>query len=430
MRLWLSEGVETAGLFGGGPGNSMLGWMSPGIGAGNQGGASLILLLGIVVWLVTTLVGSPSLPTITPQAIWHGLLSGVRRGLKAGMLTSGLAIPFFSILGGLSYGFSYGVGIGFFLGISTGLMYGLVAGLRSGQQIPQEKVSFRDQFIDGLLFGAGGSLGFVGVGLLLQVSVQSTFIYGSIAGLFFFLAYGFGGGSSLFSSPGQTIKPAEIVTWSWQQMAQDMVSNGKKSLLVALVTLVSVSVVIGWVSSIFFFNMSYGLRYGLVFGTISGLIAGIAGILTSMLKSGWSSETLLADQHTTPNEGIARSGCNALISACVFAPIGGIASGLACGIGFGLVGGLSTWPVMGMAFAVMLTIVFFVIFAIAHGGIAWIEHYLLRWYLWHAGCLPMNYVHFLNSAAKYVLMRKVGGGYMFVHKLVLEYFAQLYQREH
>jgi hypothetical protein len=118
------------------------------------------------------------------------------------------------------------------------------------------------------------------------------------------------------------------------------------------------------------------------------------------------------------------------LSASFFAPIGGIASGLACAIGFGLVGQLSTWSVMGMAFALMLAIMFFVIFATAHGGIAWIEHYTLRWYLWRAGSLPVNAVRFLNSASEYALMRKVGGGYMFTHRLVLEHFAGMYQSGH
>jgi hypothetical protein len=174
-------------------------------------------------------------------------------------------------------------------------------------------------------------------------------------------------------------------------------------------------------------NISYGLHYGLVFGTISGLIVGIAAILTSMLKSGWSSNILPENQHTKPNEGISRSGRNALLGACFFAPIGGIASGLACAIGFGLIGQLPKWPVMGLALTLMFAIMFFVIFVTAHGGIAWIEHYTLRRYLRHAGSLPANSVRFLNSASDYALMRRIGGGYMFSHRLVLEHFARLYQ---
>ena len=34
---------------------------------------------------------------------------------------------------------------------------------------------------------------------------------------------------------------------------------------------------------------------------------------------------------------------------------------------------------------------------------------------------------FLNSCAERILLRKVGGGYIFVHRLLLEYFASLDQ---
>jgi len=39
--------------------------------------------------------------------------------------------------------------------------------------------------------------------------------------------------------------------------------------------------------------------------------------------------------------------------------------------------------------------------------------------------MPWNYPRFLDYAAKRILLRKVGGGYMFVHRLLLEYFASL-----
>ncbi|GHO61497.1 hypothetical protein KSC_003890 [Ktedonobacter sp. SOSP1-52] len=434
LAAWLKGGLKNGvvgsgngilGLFGGGTGNSMLGWMAPGIGGGSQGGASLILILSIVIWLVSILVGSPSLPTLTPRAIWHGLGTGLRTGLKFGLIISPFSITLFTILGGLMHGISYGLGIGFFLAMLIGLLSGLGGGLRYQQEEPPEKVPFKDRLVDGLTFGTGGGLSFAIVELLLQVNHQSTIIYSFIAALFYFLAFGFGGGTRLFTSLGKTIQPAEIVTWSWKQMAQDMGNTIKKSLLVALVTLASVGVIIAGITSLFFVDPGYGLHYGLVFGTISGLIVGIAGILTSMLQSGWSSEILADDQHTIPNEGIARSGRNALLGACIFAPIGGIASGLATGIGFGLLGQLSTWPVMAKAFAVMIAIQFFVIFTIAHGGIAWIEHYTLRWYLWKWSRIPRNYVDFLNRVTSHALMRNVGGGYMFTHRLLLEYFAQL-----
>jgi hypothetical protein len=39
--------------------------------------------------------------------------------------------------------------------------------------------------------------------------------------------------------------------------------------------------------------------------------------------------------------------------------------------------------------------------------------------------MPWNYPRFLDYAAEQILLRKVGGGYIFVHRLLLEYFASL-----
>jgi hypothetical protein len=43
--------------------------------------------------------------------------------------------------------------------------------------------------------------------------------------------------------------------------------------------------------------------------------------------------------------------------------------------------------------------------------------------LWRSGNTPINYARFLDYAAERVLLRKVGGGYVFIHRLLLEYFA-------
>ncbi len=57
------------------------------------------------------------------------------------------------------------------------------------------------------------------------------------------------------------------------------------------------------------------------------------------------------------------------------------------------------------------------------GGAAFIQHYILRFLLWRAGSMPWNYPRFLDYAADRIILRKVGGGYIFVHRMLLEYFA-------
>jgi hypothetical protein len=65
------------------------------------------------------------------------------------------------------------------------------------------------------------------------------------------------------------------------------------------------------------------------------------------------------------------------------------------------------------------------ILALRTGGIACIQHFVLRWLLWREGAIPWNYPRFLDYAAEHILLQKVGGGYMFVHRFLLEYFASL-----
>ena len=54
-----------------------------------------------------------------------------------------------------------------------------------------------------------------------------------------------------------------------------------------------------------------------------------------------------------------------------------------------------------------------------------IEHNVLRFLLWRNGFAPFRYVRFLNHAAELLFLRRVGGGYIFVHRMVLEHFAEL-----
>jgi len=40
------------------------------------------------------------------------------------------------------------------------------------------------------------------------------------------------------------------------------------------------------------------------------------------------------------------------------------------------------------------------------------------------GRLPWNYAKFLDFTSDRLLMKKVGGGYVFFHRMLLEHFAQ------
>jgi hypothetical protein len=125
----------------------------------------------------------------------------------------------------------------------------------------------------------------------------------------------------------------------------------------------------------------------------------LVGSLISGLVGGLTTNQIMT--RTIPNEGIQRSLRNALISFLIGGLVGGLVVGLVGGLIVGLVVGLQK------------------------GGFAYFKHHVLRFLLWRNGYAPWNYIRFLDYAAKRVFVRKVGGGYIFTHRLLMEYFATL-----
>jgi DNA polymerase III delta prime subunit len=96
------------------------------------------------------------------------------------------------------------------------------------------------------------------------------------------------------------------------------------------------------------------------------------------------------------------------------------------GLVFGLLGGL----LGGLVFGLVWGLVFGLGFGIDYGGRAVFQHYTLRWLLYRNGSLPFrDLVPFLDYCAERIFLRKVGGGYIFVHRLLMEHFASLYTEQ-
>lgn len=62
--------------------------------------------------------------------------------------------------------------------------------------------------------------------------------------------------------------------------------------------------------------------------------------------------------------------------------------------------------------------------AILHGGHAALQHVVLRCLLWATGRLPLRLVTVLEDAARRGLLRRVGGGYLFVHPTLQDELAR------
>ena len=195
------------------------------------------------------------------------------------------------------------------------------------------------------------------------------------------------------------ITPAETLRWSWRK--------ARNNLLLGL----TLGPPIGWCLKVgfgFIFGDSVCLSNGscLVNHSVIGLSFGVTLGITFGLIRGFSGKRI--GNTSCPNAGIWQSAR----SATLFALVAMVALYVP---GF-LLGNTkaSFWAATGLAFG----------FA-AGGGEALIKHLLLRIILTLTGAIPWNYGKFLDYAADILFLQKVGGGYIFIHRLLLEHFASL-----
>ena len=155
-------------------------------------------------------------------------------------------------------------------------------------------------------------------------------------------------------------------------------------------------------------GLGVGLFLGLLFGPVGGAISGLVGGLTDTVKVGKAS----------PNQGIKLSRKNALavflVTWLIFGLIGGLLGGLLVGLISGLISGLR----FGLRAALFGGLLFGLIFGLNRGGSAVIKHYALRLTLWLNGYTPFKFIKFLDHCAKLILLKKVGGGYIFIHRML------------
>jgi hypothetical protein len=372
-------------------------------------------------------IGAFPTPKALQQALWHGLRYGAILGIGSGLF----ALLIFSRTLGWNTALLRGGTLVVFVGFNVMLLAALGTVLKfqrstrgSKQHYTHNSNQLLNRCLDFLYFSMCGAIGFTGLYALQSGGLNTVVLANaSITSFFFGLLFAVAHRVELVQVDPD-IRPAETVAWSWQNVRVDLMRNMKKGLVLGMAIFIVVAVALTCIST-FFHGIGYGFIYGVVFGTITGFITGITSILTAILAGGWES-SVITDEHqfVRPNEGIRRSMYHALFAACIFGPIGGVVSGGVSGIAFGLAG-VAGWFILGMGFSIVFSFLLAFHFFINHGGNAVISHYALRWCLWRSQSLPLNAVDFLNYATERILLRKVGGGYMFTHRLLLEYFVSL-----
>jgi DNA polymerase III delta prime subunit len=242
-----------------------------------------------------------------------------------------------------------------------------------------------------------------------------------------------------------TIEPSQELRWSAAALRRKflrwMVRGG-----------LAVGLPLGLMGGLFFglvVSTALGLRGALLVGLLTGLVFAVPAGLILGLLTGLASGLEHSGYVTRPAPGraIQTSKRNALLSgfmycvvfAAAFALVVWLASGLVAGpvsgknfmptdltvtqtlgpIRFKVVVGLLVGLSLGLPAAVLMGSVI----GLQRGGGAYLRHWVTRWLLIANGVVPHSYVTFLEYARRLILLRRRGGGYEFVHRLLLEQFT-------
>lgn len=434
--------------------------LTTGIQAAMLGG----MLGGCFGQSASTEVGTPDTTQVRPRG----------RNLGRGLISAGTGLVV-----GLSFGFELGPGYGLSDWLRDGLIYGSIIGLlcwlflvllplvssqHRSPRAPQVPERLRHLLSPlhlwrTLLVATG-----LGLGYGLSTGLSYGLSYGPSTALNIGLSYACVTFliSVLVEKYRGDLRLTERLRWTWSSFFhglcsfQHCVTSGALAIGVLLIVGLSYGLTTGQgyqLSTELGFRLSYGLSdglspglstgpgIGLAYGLMMGLIVGVGTGLGYWLALGLfqsiAQEQIEDQDRQSLNQGVRRSALNStiigLLSGGIIAGIGflsywlsyGLNEGLSKGLSYGLDEGLSKG--LGSALSVVW------LFAIGGGLFGWavsggwavLRHVVLRWVLHMRQVFPWHAQAFLNDATARILLRRVGGGYSFIHRLLLEYFAHL-----
>lgn len=177
-----------------------------------------------------------------------------------------------------------------------------------------------------------------------------------------------------------------------------------------------VGIFVSVVSSLVFTFLDTGasnlLELFIVVGGVFGLMGALISIFMAIL------DTPAVAKRLVPGKGITTSFINGLFATLTVAL-------------FSLTLGVSIEFQLTRELVVTEASLFIILFPtfVWYGGLAWCKHWALRWVLARNGDLPLRLVPWLDEMVARGLMRRVGGGYIFIHRSLLEYFASLEEED-
>jgi hypothetical protein len=214
----------------------------------------------------------------------------------------------------------------------------------------------------------------------------------------------------------------DALSWSWTSALKWTPGGAVIGLLGGMI----VGVVFGPVFALASNTPDHSPFYILAGVCLFGGGLGVAGLLLGGMSGGLIGglRGKRIESRSSPNQGLRWSIKNALLAGLLFWIGGWFVFGLSWGLFFsfagGLISGLSYGAVLGLSFG----LIFAIVGALWYGGLAVVQHYTLRLIITLNKHLPWNLAPFLDHCAGRIFLQKVGGGYIFIHRLLLEYFAE------
>ena len=299
------------------------------------------------------------------------------------------------------------------LGVAFGLSDGLIAGQSGG---------------GGLLSGLNGGL---------TAGLSGGLGHGQSFGVTGFLL------SFMLEKREGRLRLAERLHWNgWSLLRPKHLRN---SLLLAGLFLLSTMLIIGLVWGLIdglsdglisglVYGVKVGSRFGLSSGLSSGLSFGLSYWLLFGLSQGVIQEQVEDQDRRTFNQGIRRSLRNGFFASLLG---GGIIMGTGIlnqvllaevfsGPNFDLGNRLSIGLNFGLHYGWFLALSGGLLVWVTIGGLTVLRHYIIRFLLALSQTFPWRARAFLDSATAHILLKRVGGGYSFVHRRLLDYCADAY----
>jgi GTPase SAR1 family protein len=202
----------------------------------------------------------------------------------------------------------------------------------------------------------------------------------------------------LFSSLNSVeITMVDRLKWSWKGFGFE--------LIVSAIFGLSSGLIVRYAWALFGENLE------LIGALALGLIVGLIFLVLTQIK------TKQIEEITRPGQRLVYTFLNFILATILIGFFTGLTLG-ANNVSIWLSISLITRLAFGLGWGLLLGLLFY-------GGLSLAQHYILRFVLLRYGLLPRQIISFLEYATELIFLHRVGGSYIFVHRLLMEHFAEI-----